>query len=272
MPVSCDWLSDRFPGIRGFLAATLLLALAGCAGGLDPAMPVADSHGVMTLDVGGMPVKFQPIDGWCPASRDLTRSVLREAQEEIKVLVVFGGCKEMRTAHDIDDPIPNFGMLAVPTEMWSTDIGNDRAAFVDLIAENLGAIDLAAAMKEEMDSRRAQIQSRIDAAKRAGMTLQVDDPIDLGLLVHDDDAACFGVNLRVVTGLASSDAYTKDIGIVTLFCATELQGRAVICMMQTQLEPSPRSSRSRSLEPVLKLVRSQVKRLIELNPDQGLAI
>lgn len=272
MSVLRESSSGWFPSRRRLLVAVLFPVLAGCAADPNLTIPTADAYGVMTLDIGGAPVKFQPIEGWCPATRDQTRKVADDVPDAAKVLVVFGDCRQLRAARTIDGSVADYGILAVPTNLLSTDVGNDRAAFVDRIVEDSGAFDLDAIIREERASTRAQTQRKIDAAKRAGFSLRIYDPVDLGLLAHDDSAAYFGIAQRVVVGLVSSDAYTRDIGLVTLFCMTEVQGRAIIFAIQIETDSPPLSNRSPAVKAALNLARSQIERLIELNPDLGQAI
>lgn len=271
MSVPCKPSSGLLPSARRLLVAALFPVLAGCAMDPNVTMPTADGHGVMTLDVGGAPVKFRPIEGWCPASRDQTRKIVKDVSDAARVLVAFGDCKQLQAAGEADKSITDYGILAAPTDMLNTDVGDDRAAFVDRVVENAAVFDLDAIIREAVDSTRQQTQSEIDAAKRAGFSLQIHDPVDLGLLAHDN-AAYFGVAQRVVIGLVGSDAYTRDIGFVTLFCVTELRGRAILLAMQIEADSPPLSNRSPAVKAALKLARSQVERLIELNPDLGQAI
>jgi hypothetical protein len=251
---------------------TLLLAACASDGGsstdsMDAAgsLPVARST---TVNIGGAEIKFEPVHGWCLASREQSRKVLEDAPRSIRAYAVMADCRQLQAADGSDELPASFGFIATPTQLISTDVGEDRAAFVDTVVENVSSLDLAEAAREALASKRDEIQNEIDAARRQGVEIHMNDPIDLGLLAHDDSAACFGMQQKFAV---KAVAYSDDIGFVTLLCATEIRSRAVILTLQT-MTPSASTYGGPEVANALRLARLQIEQLIELNPDLGLAI
>jgi hypothetical protein len=257
------------------IPAVFLLLLAGCATDSPTSTGSADATGSpmvagsTTVNIGGAEIKVEPVEGWCLVSEEQSRKVLEGAPRNIKAYAVMADCRQLHAAGKSDDLPASFGFIATPTKLIATDVGDDRAAFVDTVVENAGDLDLAAAAKEAQASKRDQIQKEIDAAKREGVEIHMSDPVDLGLLAHDDSTACFGVLQKFAVKAVS---YSDNISFVTLFCATEIRGRAIILTLQTTTPSDPAASGGLAIVGALGLARLQIEQLIELNPDLGLAI
>lgn len=258
--------------LRSFCTALFMgaamLSIAGCAAQSIARPPVADGTGLSTFDVGGAEVRFRPIEGWCPVTDDQYGALAEDAGREVIIYAAFGDCRQVEAARGRDGLPANIGVVATSPSLEDIDVGSDRAAFIDRVVENSADLDLGATAKEAEDAARA-MRSRLEAARRAGIDIQIGDPIDLGLLGHDELAAYFGILQKIRVSIGADSG---EIGLVTIFCTTEIQNRFILVAIQTQTGMLPATGERPSIAAALDLARSQVERLIELNPDPGLAI
>lgn len=249
-------------------AAWTFLALAGCATTAPRTAPLADANTVISVDVGGETTNLAPIDGWCILPKEDAKDLIKDAGPEVRVHAIFADCGELKAGVANKD-LEQMGIVGTPIGLLTMDIGDDRAAFVAEAARQLGEFDLTDIFREAQDQALSEMDEEMAALKKAGMTLHVDDPVNLGEVAQDTAAVYYGVLQRVqVTGRGLS----FERSIVTLFGVTEISRRTLLLCIQSQFEDGAPSHDRASIETTLTRARAQIARLIELNPDRGLAI
>ena len=257
----------RFALLR-FAAACVCLSLAGCATTASRTVPLADSSTVMSVDVGGETINLAPIEGWCVLPKEDARDLVEAAGPEVEIHAIFADCDELKAGVAHKD-LQRFGVVGTPNDLLTLDIGDDRAAFVAEAARQLGDFDLTDVFREAQDQALSEMDEEMAALKKEGLTLHVEDPANLGEVAQDSAAVYYGVLQRVqVTGRGLS----VERSIVTLFGVTEIGRRTLLLCIQSQFEDGAPSHDRASVETVLSQARAQIARLIELNPDRGMAI
>lgn len=257
----------RFALLR-FAVVWVCLSLAGCASSAHPTAPLAGANAIMSVDVGGETINLAPTDGWCILPKEDADDLVEAAGSDMEIHAIFADCDGLKAgvAHE---ELEHIGVVGTPKSILTLDIGDDRAAFVAEMASEFGDIDLTDVFREAQDQALSKMKEELAALKKAGLTLHVDDPINLREVAQDSTAVYYGVLQRVqVTG----PGLTVERSIVTLFGVTEISRRAMLFCIQSRFKDGDTSHDRASIEAVLKQARAQIARLIELNPDRGLAI
>jgi hypothetical protein len=222
----------------------------------------------MSVDVGGEMIHLAPINGWCVLPKEDAKDLIEAAGPDIAIHAIFADCDELKAGVANKD-LQNMGVVGTPKSILTLDLGDDRAAFVAEAARQLGDFDLTDIYREAQNQALSEMKDDMAALKKAGLTLHVADPVNLGQVAQDPMAVYFGVLQRAtVTGPGVS----VERSVVTLFGVTEVGRRALLLCIQSQFEEGAENHDRASIETVLTRARAQIARLIDLNPDRGLAI
>lgn len=237
-----------------------LVFLAGCAPTSPPPgaaqASVLDSVDIVTLDVGGTAIRFAPIDGWCvypPERMARFLDTARVTSADLVTHAYFGDCGQIQAAEALDGWVVDDGNLGTPKEVVRTDLGSDRAAFVDRMAVELRRANF----DQAIDKAHGELA---DALGDRGVDLDVGETKNLGIVDQDQNAVYFAI---IQNGQANSINRTVDISRLTVGAATLVRGRMILLNMSSDYEPG------KTLEIVLGRSKAQVERLISLNPRES---
>ena len=230
-----------------------LLPLVGCAPTSPPAAIVSGPD-VVTLDVGGVAVKFAPLPGFCMFPADLYaegRQLVDGAMQELVVLASVADCGQLDAAQASLAPVSDDAYVAAPKDLLETNLGDDRAGFVRVMAAEL--------RKTKIDEAIGAAQGRIaDDLKTKEVDMEISGTTSLGIVEQDRDAVYFAA---VQTGKLDSSAVSQSFSRLTVGAATLLRGRAILIYFSADYEPD------HPLDAVLARCKAQVERLISLNPS-----
>src|SRR6266850_494647 len=140
--LGCLWARTRLPRrAAAFIAGICcLLPLVGCAPTPPPGVaqaPVVNSADIVTMDVGGVAVRFAPIPGWCIFPPDLHtegRQLVEGTMQELVILTSIGDCGQIEAAKASVGSVPDDAYVAATKALLETDLGDDRAGFVRALA------------------------------------------------------------------------------------------------------------------------------------------
>jgi hypothetical protein len=259
----------RRSSIAALAALWALLALAGCATPSQRPLADAGSAAVVTVDVGGRAIQMAPIDGWCAAPQDQLEEVRDALGSDLVAHTLFADCDELRSNDGKFEALENFAILSTPRTLIHEDLGSDRAAFVDAVIDEMSDLDLTDVFAQAQEEALAGMRGEIADMEAKGVTVRIADPINMGIVAHDPSAVYFAVLQKVE---ASSRSESVRVDIATMFGVTALNGRAIILCLQSRLMHPATEGSGKMVAETLAQAKAQVERLIELNPDLGLAI
>jgi hypothetical protein len=243
--------------------------LAGCASKPGSLGTSAERRGIVTVDVGGSEIDVAPIEGWCFASPAQTKDAAQTMGDKLVIYAMFADCDELKTGDTSVDRLKTLSVLTTPKNLVGKDVGNDRTAFVDAVADQLSGLDLTQTFKEAQSAALNELHDTMAALQDAGAKMHISDPISLGVVAHDSSAVYFGMLQRIEV---SARSQSIKANIVTLFGVTQLQERAIMLCLQARVIGPSVTDAETPLYEALAHSKAQIARLIALNPDRGLAI
>jgi hypothetical protein len=224
------------------MRARLTVVLLGLAvATLAPAGAFAQA---VAFDVGGVTIRFTPKPGWCVYPEATLRTVLERFQRADQVDVAhtfFGDCRQVAANAQSHTRIHDFGYLATPRKLVTTDPGS-RSAFIKSVSDGLKA----------RDPYPTAISIR-DRLNKAELGFKIGEVRPLGFVDLDEYAVYSGL----IQSLTIGSEQFQQAGIWGM---TVVNGRVVYSYIYSDYTDQG------SVEKLITRAKLQVARLIRANP------
>lgn len=241
--------------VRGSAILATILPVSLLAACAAPAPGTAsDPAGLVSFDVGGTRIKFEPIDGWCVyRKQQLQQAIAERSSEGFLAHIAYGRCDRIAAGTQYELPADE-GWIGTPRDLISQDFGDNREAFANAMRQSYDKEKMAQFLDESQQDLAESIRRTTPVpgdAIKAGLST------DLGVVGNDNTASYSGFIQRAdIVGPTGSIRISRIVVLAT----TLIKGKVLVCYMDLVDQGEVK------LDPVLRALKAQMRRLVELNP------